>query len=1386
VKGEACSNNKLIYAREIMKKIIKVFQFFIVLLTGLLLTACDNYYSVTIEPEENIIVEENVNLKKVLEKSKLTLKVIVPEGKEVDEFIIDDEVKELHDLKYVLTVVKDHIVRVTFKDQVPLNKASLTLGDGLSADVTDLTQVEIGSQVTINVTVPEGKEVDEFTVDGEVKELQNLKYVLTIVKDHIVKVTFKDQVIISKVSLTLGDGLTADVADLTQVEIGSQVTISVTVPEGKEVDEFTIDGVKTTLRSDNTYSLRVTGNHVLTVTFKEIPPQVFVEFDLNGGVAVNFFTIINIDKGSTLSEPQTIPTKEGYTFVEWRLNNVKYDFSTVVNSDIILVAHYKINNYEVKFVVDGVVVKQFEATYGDYIAKENLEPKDGLDGAWLLNGVEFDFDLQTVTSDMEFHAYYGKRMTASVEVVGNLVNITFTENIGFIADIDFKNLLLQSVLEQNNVLNINSFNLEQITISTTEKTLSLTVHEGFIYSNHFRSYDNSQGKANGVLRMILNLNKSGIYSTETGMFLDPNLSESFVLKLSVPFDAAQHKPDYNQLVIAEFFTLAGAENDKVNDPIVKHHVKFVSEDINLEQTVPVYHQTAVTRPLNPVREGFVFLGWFSNDELFDFNTIIENDTILEAKWGDPNSEIFVEFDTKSPFKIDPQILQKGDNAVMPEPISLINYDFIGWQLNGETYDFNTPVEHYIKLTAKWQLKTITVTFNLDGGTGITEMEMPYGTTTYWHQLAEQIEIPTKEGYIFGGYKQMRENQVLYAYEPITLDVIWLQNIAVTFDYMYDNKTEVINLTNDIMALLFSMERYQFSKEINFIPKRPGYKFDGWYSDPNFVVPILISRGIVSNKYYAKWVALDPNTTTYTITFDSQGGTPVNPVIAISGERINYTLEEPTKPGYNFGGWYSDKECRVSFNTNDYYFDSDITLYASWVNENEESQIITGETVTITFVTNMPFSIAPVKVLKGVPNPYQYDIPDEWANLKGYRFMGWVTENDETPPYIFNTDTTLYAKWVKYFRINGLLNGKLVYAQYVSSRNLNDSIFEPNISRFYDVFYDEALTIGLKDSPIYNEKITQDITIYLKEKQKGDISAIDYVIKVGNEEIVTVNKMYSTMVSKLELGVALGEWLKAYRTENKIFDGLYFDQDCREHFYPSEQDNYVVDGKLYLYIKLTDIFYIPVIHSEGNTKFVPIRPNGNFNELYSELSQMEKTRENYTFEGFYLDQEYTRNISELVGKTIQGGTVIYMKWIPVERIIINLDTNGVLPIIKKDVTGQGLYVNFNGYKVKGIYYDKNHTQPVDTQNTEFTNGQTIYVDIVKKFVVYIYADESKKTRFGTHEIVEGKVLSDLLPTQGLYNRKIIGWKLNGVEFDTNIPFTGEGIYYYLTPIYEIIE
>ncbi len=70
------------------------------------------------------------------------------------------------------------------------------------------------------------------------------------------------------------------------------------------------------------------------------------------------------------------------------------------------------------------------------------------------------------------------------------------------------------------------------------------------------------------------------------------------------------------------------------------------------------------------------------------------------------------------------------------------------------------------------------------------------------------------------------------------------------------------------------------------------------------------------------------TTNYTVTFDSQGGSAVEAATTSEG-KVTKPATDPTKAGYTFLGWFADTASETEFDFNNTTLTEDTTLYAKW-------------------------------------------------------------------------------------------------------------------------------------------------------------------------------------------------------------------------------------------------------------------------------------------------------------------------------------------------------------------------------------------------------------------------------------------------------------------------
>lgn len=62
----------------------------------------------------------------------------------------------------------------------------------------------------------------------------------------------------------------------------------------------------------------------------------------------------------------------------------------------------------------------------------------------------------------------------------------------------------------------------------------------------------------------------------------------------------------------------------------------------------------------------------------------------------------VTFNVRIGAGIQAQEVKIGDTVTKPTDPTADGYTFLGWYVDGEEYDFNTPVEGNLTITAKWQ------------------------------------------------------------------------------------------------------------------------------------------------------------------------------------------------------------------------------------------------------------------------------------------------------------------------------------------------------------------------------------------------------------------------------------------------------------------------------------------------------------------------------------------------------------------------------------------------------------------------------------------------------------------------------------------------------------
>ena len=148
-----------------------------------------------------------------------------------------------------------------------------------------------------------------------------------------------------------------------------------------------------------------------------------------------------------------------------------------------------------------------------------------------------------------------------------------------------------------------------------------------------------------------------------------------------------------------------------------------------------------------------------------------------------------------------------------------------------------------------------------------------------------------------------------------------QNVSFTVYFNSNGGSEVNSITTDGKSTV----------TVPTNPEKVGYTFEGWYWDNEtfqtaFSANSLLDAPLSSDMtVYAKW---DP--ITYTISYVLNGGinNPSN-LTTFNIETTNLVINNPTKEGYTFVGWFMGEE-KWSFIR--YSVTEDITLVAKWIED----------------------------------------------------------------------------------------------------------------------------------------------------------------------------------------------------------------------------------------------------------------------------------------------------------------------------------------------------------------------------------------------------------------------------------------------------------------------
>ncbi|MGN0387107.1 MAG: InlB B-repeat-containing protein [Lachnospiraceae bacterium] len=442
-----------------------------------------------------------------------------------------------------------------------------------------------------------------------------------------------------------------------------------------------------------------------------------------------------------------------------------------------------------------------------------------------------------------------------------------------------------------------------------------------------------------------------------------------------------------------------------------------------------------------VKSGYRFEGWYTSSS-FAANTVVEsfgygrygNKTIHAKFVEDPDAPVtyFINYNlnggTNSASNPTTYTNTMTSDIILEDP-TRTGYEFTGWYESSSCS--GTPITTIAQgstgdktLYAGWKAISYTITYNLNGGS------VSGNPTTYTIESDDiTLNNPTKSGYTFAGWY---ENEDCTGAKVTTIakgstgnKTFWAKWTTESYTITYnlnggtnaaDNPTSYTADTGDIILKN---------------PTRTGYEFTGWYENSSCTGDAVtkIAQGSTGNKtFYAGWKVI-----TYNITYYLNGGSVSGNPATYTIETNSITLQNPTRDGYEFTGWYENSSCTGTPVTKIAQGSTgDKTFYAGWkiityqITYNLNGGSVSGNPATYTIETAEITLINPIR--------------------DGYEFTGWYENSSCTGTPVTKIaqgstgDKTFYAGWKAInYTITYNLNGGSNAAGNPGTYTIEDSV-----------------------------------------------------------------------------------------------------------------------------------------------------------------------------------------------------------------------------------------------------------------------------------------------------------------------------------------------------------
>lgn len=498
----------------------------------------------------------------------------------------------------------------------------------------------------------------------------------------------------------------------------------------------------------------------------------------------------------------------------------------------------------------------------------------------------------------------------------------------------------------------------------------------------------------------------------------------------------EDKPyDFDKAVTEDI--VLDAKWDKLNE-VKEFTVTFKDTEENVLEKVTVKEDDKLVKPTDPVREGLVFGGWYTDIECtmeYNFDLAVIEDFVIYAKFVDPivkYTVIFKGFNGETLASLSVEAGVEIPTIAIPNAPAVEGYKFVSWDKDFSSITSDLEINAvYEAVITEW-----TVSFE---NVELEDIIVANG------EKLEKITDPVKEGFDFVGWFTDEACQEQYDFEAVvssnlTLYAKFTEKVYTITYILNGGKCDDLVKEfkhNDVVVLP--------------VPERYGYSFTGWYET---IDGADVKIEVLENKNYklkAKWEALEK----YAVNYDLNGGKFTDEIMnnfekeiislgsfTITQQNVDfweiystnvfiYSFSQNPKPTYSLRIGLARAKvgykvmCEyMSGSTENAYPECDYVIVVSEHNSKLYSSIAVlikeGQTITLDGFDPDNMESKEVNIKADVVEEGELTTKGKFylgedlfvPERSGYEFLGWFDENNQKVEKVQEKDVNVIAKWAR--------------------------------------------------------------------------------------------------------------------------------------------------------------------------------------------------------------------------------------------------------------------------------------------------------------------------------------------------------------------------------------